>query len=120
MVLTINLTLIFGFGIVNLLKYDIEGFDEILWFLVVVRPIHMIGLSSFMFFVCKEAAFVSDLEKIGKKWALQFALCTPIRTVLRSGVRKREKWVERVPSFVGFLLEGPLIFHFTRLHIPQK
>ena len=77
------------------MKYDIEGFDEILWFLVVVRPVHMIGLSSFMFFVCKEAAFVSDLEKIGKKWALQFALCTPIRTVLRSELESvRSGWKE--------------------------
>ena len=62
MILAINLgTLILIFG----LKYDIEWFDDIVGFLllvVVVRILQMIGLASLIFFVCKEAAIVSDLE----------------------------------------------------------
>ena len=64
MILAINLgTLILIFG----LKYDIERFDDIVGFLlvVVVRVLQMIGLASLIFFVCKEAAIVSDLENKG-------------------------------------------------------
>ena len=66
MILAINLgTLILIFG----LKYDIEWFDDIVGFLllvvVVVRILQMIGLASLIFFVCKEAAIVSDLENKG-------------------------------------------------------
>ena len=65
MILAINLgTLILIFG----LKYDIERFDDIVGFLllvVVVRILQMIGLASLIFFVCKEAAIVSDLENKG-------------------------------------------------------
>ena len=65
MILAINLgTLILIFG----LKYDIEWFDDIVGFLllvVVVRILQMIGLASLIFFVCKEADIVSDLENKG-------------------------------------------------------
>ena len=64
MILAINLgTLILIFG----LKYDIERFDDIVGFLlvVVVRVLQMIGLASLICFVCKEAAIVSDLENKG-------------------------------------------------------
>lgn len=64
MILAINLgTLILIFG----LKYDIERFDDMVGFLlvVVVRVLQMIGLASLIFFVCKEAAIVSDLENKG-------------------------------------------------------
>ena len=64
MILAINLgTLILIFS----LKYDIERFDDIVGFLlvVVVRVLQMIGLASLIFFVCKEAAIVSDLENKG-------------------------------------------------------
>ena len=65
MILAINLgTLILIFG----LKYDIEWFGDIVGFLlllVVVRILQMIGLASLIFFVCKEAAIVSDLENKG-------------------------------------------------------
>ena len=65
MILAINLgTLILIFG----LKYDIEWFDDIVGLLllvVLVRILQMIGLASLIFFVCKEAAIVSDLENKG-------------------------------------------------------
>ena len=65
MILAINLgTLILIFD----LKYDIEWFDDIVGFLllvVVMRILQMIGLASLIFFVCKEAAIVSDLENKG-------------------------------------------------------